>query len=162
MQKSLRRYAEVVNFATQPHISMQAEEIKQSSADDGFIVVTGKHKNDCAANKVTNQVSVASKKLRTPMFVVRNTTTLPVIAKKEKCTSLFVSHFRPEVTAQDIEKSLEDQLKLSSFTCTRLKTKFSTYASFDIFVNEEDFPSINNTGMAKCLFNCPLSWPLKS
>jgi hypothetical protein len=79
------------------------------------------------------------------MFGVRNTSTLPVIAKKAKRMSLFVSRFSPEVTAQDIEKSLEDQLKISSLTCTRLKTKFSTYASFHICVNEEDFPSTNNT-----------------
>jgi hypothetical protein len=61
--------------------------------------------------------------------------------------SLFVSRFSPEVTVQDVEKSLEDQLKVSSLTCTRLKTKFSAYASCHNYVNEEDFPSINNTGV---------------
>jgi hypothetical protein len=127
--------------------STQAEDSQQSSADDGFIVVSGKHKKDRPANKVTNPVYVASKKSRTPMFGVRNTSTLPVIAKKVKRMSLFVSRFSPEVTAQDMEKSLQDQLKISSLTCTRLKTKFSTYASFHISVNEEDFPSINNTGV---------------
>jgi hypothetical protein len=28
-----------------------------------------------------------------------------------------------------------------------LKTKFSTYASFHVLVNEDDFPLINNTGV---------------
>jgi hypothetical protein len=83
-QKSTRSYADVVNFATQLHNTKQAEESKQGSTDDGFILVTGRHKNDCAANKVSNQVSVASKKSRTPVFGVRNTTTLPVITKKAK------------------------------------------------------------------------------
>jgi hypothetical protein len=31
--------------------------------------------------------------------------------------------------------------------CTRLKTKFNSYSSFHISVNEEDFPVINNTGV---------------
>jgi hypothetical protein len=145
-QNSTRSCAEVVNFVTQPRISKRAEDSQQSSADDGFIVVSRKHKKDCPANKVTNPVSVVSKKSRTLMFGVRNTSTLPVIAKKENHISLFVSRFSPEVTAQHIEKSL-DQLKISSLTCTRLKTKFSTYVSFHISVNEEDFPSINNTGV---------------
>jgi hypothetical protein len=59
---------------------LKTEDSQQSSADDGFIFVSGKHKNDRPVNKVTNLVSVASKKSRTPMFGVRNTSTLPVIA----------------------------------------------------------------------------------
>jgi hypothetical protein len=61
--------------------------------------------------------------------------------------SLFVSRFAPEASTTDVEKSLLDQLKLSSLTCTKLNTKFKTYASFHISVTEEDFPSINNTGV---------------
>jgi hypothetical protein len=61
--------------------------------------------------------------------------------------SLFVSRFGPEVTAQDIKNSLEEQLKLTSLSCTRLKTKFNSYASFHISVNEDDFPLINNTSV---------------
>jgi hypothetical protein len=102
-QKSTRSHADVVNFATQPRISTQAEQSTQDSADNRFFVVTGKYKNDCAANKVTNQVPVASKKSRTPMTGVRNTTTLPFITKKAKRMSLFVSCFSPEITFQDIK-----------------------------------------------------------
>jgi hypothetical protein len=79
---------------------------------------------------------MASKKSRTPVFGVRNTTTLPVIATKAKFMSLLCHTFSPEVTFQDIKKSLEEQLKLSSLTFTRLKTKFNAYASFHISVNE--------------------------
>jgi hypothetical protein len=61
--------------------------------------VAGRHKNDCAANKVSNQVSLASRKLKTPMFGASNTTTLPVIAKQSKRVPLFVSRFSPEVTS---------------------------------------------------------------
>jgi hypothetical protein len=146
-QNSTSSYAKVANFAIHPRTSTQAEDSQQSSADDRFIVVSGKHKNNRPPNKVTNPVSVASKKSITPIVGVRNTSTLPVIAKKAKRMSLFVSRFSLEVTAQDIEKSLENQLKISSLTCTRLKIKFSTYASFHISANEEYFPAINNTGV---------------
>jgi hypothetical protein len=55
-----------------------------------------------------------------------------------------MSRFSP---AQDITSSLEEQLELSSLTCTRLKTKFNTCASFHVSVSEKDFPLINNTGV---------------
>jgi hypothetical protein len=51
------------------------------------------------------------------------------------------------VTSTDIEKSLNEQLKLTSLTCTRLKAKFNSYASFHISVVEDDFHLINNTGV---------------
>jgi hypothetical protein len=54
----------------------------------------------------------------------------------------FVSQFSPDVSAKDIEKSLQEQFKLSSVTCTRLKTKCKSYTSFHALVNEEDFPLI--------------------
>jgi hypothetical protein len=61
--------------------------------------------------------------------------------------SLFVSLFTREVSSTDIEKSLLDQLKFSSLTRTRLKTKFQMYASFLVSVTEEDYASINNMGV---------------
>jgi hypothetical protein len=51
------------------------------------------------------------------------------------------------VNASEVEKSLKDQLQLASLTCTRLKTKHNSYASFHVSVNEDDFPLINNTGV---------------
>jgi hypothetical protein len=68
----------VVHLLTQPRSTTQAEEINQGSAGNGFILVTGKHRNFSAVNKVTNQVPVAF------MFGARNATMLPVIAKKAK------------------------------------------------------------------------------
>jgi hypothetical protein len=40
-----------------------------------------------------------------------------------------------------------DHLKLSSLTCNRPKAEFQTYVSFHASVTEQDFPSINNTGV---------------
>jgi hypothetical protein len=42
---------------------------------------------------------------------------------------------------------LEEQLNRKRLVCTRLKTKFSSYASFHVLVNEGDSPLINNTGV---------------
>jgi hypothetical protein len=81
------------------------------------------------------------------MIGVRNASALTGIVKKAKTMPLFVSRFSPDVTAQDIKSSLEEELKLSSLTCTRLQTKCNTYASFHVSVSEKDFPLINNTGV---------------
>jgi hypothetical protein len=129
LQKSTKSYAEVATSATQ-----QALPAKASKVDDEFTVVS--RKTDRAPN------SKAAPLKRTPMIGVRNASALSVVAKKGKSMSLFVSRFGPEVTAQDIKNSLEEQLKLTSLSCTRLKTKFNSYASFHISVNEDDFPSL--------------------
>jgi hypothetical protein len=110
------------------HVSAPDKE----SAEEEFIVLS--RKRDSAPNQVTIAKAVPHKKLRTPMIGVRNASALTVIAKKAKTMPLFLSRFSPDVTAQDIKSSLEQQLKLSSLTCTRLKTKFNTYASFHVSV----------------------------
>jgi hypothetical protein len=46
---------------------------------------------------------------------------LSVVPRWAKTKSLFVSRFSPEVTTTDIERSLNEQLKLKSLSCTRLK-----------------------------------------
>jgi hypothetical protein len=82
---------------------------------------------------------------RTPIIGVRNYT-LITISKRVKTKSDFVSRFSP-VTCRDIEEPLNEQLKLPSLVCTRLKAKYNTHASFHISVHEDDFPLINNTGV---------------
>jgi hypothetical protein len=72
---------------------------------------------------------------------------LSVVAKRVRTKSLFVSRFSTDVTSTDIDKSLNEQLKLTSLTCTRLKTKFNSYASFHISVVQDDFHLINNTSV---------------
>jgi hypothetical protein len=81
------------------------------------------------------------------MTGVRNCS-LVTISKRVKTKSLFVSLFSPNITSRDIEESLKEQLKLSSIVCTKLKTKYNTYAFFfHISVREGDFTLINNTGV---------------
>jgi hypothetical protein len=72
---------------------------------------------------------------------------LPVITKPERSEALFVSRFNPEVTVDDVHKSLKQQLRLKKLVCTRLKTKFNSYSSFHISVMEDEFSLINKTGV---------------
>jgi hypothetical protein len=68
------------------------------------------------------------------MIGVRNSSSLPIIARRVKIKAFFISRFLPDVASTDIENSLKEQLLLKSLVCTRLKTKFSTYASFHVSV----------------------------
>jgi hypothetical protein len=91
--------------------------------DGGFTTV-----NRTKARKETPHMpSQCVRKNKQPMIGVRCSSSLFTIVKRVKIKYLFISHFYPEVSATYIEISLLDQLKLSSLTCTRLKTKFRMY-----------------------------------
>jgi hypothetical protein len=62
------------------------------------------------------------------------------VARRVKTKALFISRFSPDVTSVEIENFLKEQLLLKSLVCTRLKSKFSPYASFHISVPQEDVP----------------------
>jgi hypothetical protein len=144
----------VANFTTHPRTPTQAVDSQRSSSDDGIIVVPGMHKKDCPMNKVSGEdsegfatVSYKEKPTsgipsvntvrhrRQPLIGVRNSASLPIVSKRERCKALFVSIFIPEVTAADVGKSLKEQLSLKRLVGIRLKTKFNSYASFHISVN---------------------------
>jgi predicted HicB family RNase H-like nuclease len=72
---------------------------------------------------------------------------LPTVPRQARSKGLFISRLSPEVSANDIEKSLKEQLSLKKLVCTTLKAKFNTYASFHVSVFEDEFPLINNTGI---------------
>jgi hypothetical protein len=67
--------------------------------------------------------------------------------KEGKVQNFLMSRFSPEVTADDAEKSLKEQLNLKKLVCTRLKSKFNIYASLNVSVIEDEFPLIHNTGV---------------
>jgi hypothetical protein len=116
---------------------------KVSAADsDGFTTVTYK-KKPASGTPSVNTV----KQRRQPLIGVRTSASLPVVLRKERSKTLFVSRFNPEVLAVDIEKSFKDQLSLKRLVYSRLKTKFNAYASFHVSVNEDEFPLINSTGV---------------
>jgi hypothetical protein len=132
----------VVNQTFPVAVTLKSGSKAALAADNGFTIV-----KRTKAKKETFSNSSQSIKKKQPMIGVRNSSSLPAIVKRVKMKSPFFSCFAPEVSTTGVEKSLLDQLKLSSLTCTKLKTKFKTYASFHISVTEDDFPSINNTGV---------------
>jgi hypothetical protein len=67
--------------------------------------------------------TVVYKKKPSPNVLVVNRC-LPLI--EAKISPFFSSYFSPEVTADNVEQSLQDQLMLKKMVCTRLKTKFNT------------------------------------
>ncbi|PNF42410.1 hypothetical protein B7P43_G18382 [Cryptotermes secundus] len=111
-----------------------------SPADaEGFKTVTYKMKTQAKPSQAPPPADIAAvstvRHCRQLLIGVHNSPSLPVIAKKERKKTLFVSRFSPEVTADDVHKSLKEQLSLKKLVCTRLRTKFNTYASFHITVN---------------------------
>jgi hypothetical protein len=84
---------------------------------------------------------------RQPLVGARNSASLPVITKEQRFRAPSFSRFSPEVTADDVEKSLKEQLSIKNLVCKRLKTKFSTYASFHVSVIEDEFSLISNNGV---------------
>jgi hypothetical protein len=115
---------------------------------DGFKTVTYRKKTTTGA-----PVVVTVKHRRQPLIGVWNTVSLPSISKKGRFKAPFVSRFSPEVTTDDAERSLKEQLSLQKLGRCRLETKFNTYASFHVWVIEDEFPLINNIGVcsAGCL-----------
>lgn len=59
--------------------------------------------------------------------------------------ALFATRFRSTVTVEDIGAWLKNpNININNFTCTKLKTKFSSYNSFHIEVEDSSFPAIND------------------
>jgi hypothetical protein len=110
-----------------------------NATDDGFTIVTKKKRGDV---RVVNHISENNKrgrKLGTRMFGVRNSSSLPVVSKRPKTKALFVSRLSPEVSASDVEKFLKEQLKLSLVVRIKLKTRYNSYASFQVSVTRMTF-----------------------
>jgi hypothetical protein len=106
---------------------------------DGFKTVSYRKKT--ATNIPPAEISAINKikPRRQPLIGVSSSLSLPVISKPEMSKALSVSRFSPEVTADDVHKSLKEQLSLKKLVCTKLKTKFNSYSSFHISVTEDEF-----------------------
>lgn len=92
-------------------------------------------------------------KKREPKVGTCTNTKLEMAPERIRSKALFVSRFSSNVNKNNIEESLLNQLKLRSLSVTKLKTKFQSYSSFHISVDERDFDLINNTDVwpAGCL-----------
>ncbi|KAH9380644.1 hypothetical protein HPB48_005704 [Haemaphysalis longicornis] len=68
--------------------------------------------------------------------------------------ALFVSRLDPATTAADIRDDLAATLPEIEVTCTKLPSRYATYASFHVSVKAEQFDSINeaNVWPMGCIF----------
>jgi hypothetical protein len=109
---------------------------------DRFKTVTYGRKTITGAPEV-----ITVKHRRQPLVGVRNSASVPISSKEERFKALFMSRFSPEVIADNVEKSLKEQLCLQNLFCTRLTAKFNTYAFCHVSVIEDEFPPNNNSGV---------------
>jgi hypothetical protein len=114
---------------------------------DEFKTVTYRKKE--ATNTPPAELPVTRKyrHRREPCIGASSSLSLPVIRKPERTKALFVSRFSLEVMADDVSKTLKEQLSLRRLVCTKLRTKFDSYSSFHISVTEDESSLINNTAV---------------
>jgi hypothetical protein len=74
--------------------------------EDGFITVTKKKRGAVGAVNYSENNKIG-RKLRTPMYGVRNSSSVPVVSKRAKTKALFVSRFSPELSTSDVGNSLK-------------------------------------------------------
>jgi hypothetical protein len=118
---------------------------------DGFRTVKGKRMN--GNQPPSSGMPNPPARSRALLFGNKNGSSLETVPKKVRTRALFVSRFSPQVSSADVEKSLKDQLQLTSLKCSKLKTKYDSYSSFHISVSVDDFELINNANVwpAGCL-----------
>jgi hypothetical protein len=84
--------------------------------NEGFQTVTYKR----VTTARSPPVATTNKRRRQPPLGARNTPSLSVVSKTSRSIALFVPRFSPEVTADDVHKSIVEQLRLDKLVCTRL------------------------------------------
>lgn len=68
--------------------------------------------------------------------------------------ALFVSRLHPDTSVSTVTKLVMEVCKSESVVCTRLKTKYPSYASFHVAVSDECFALVNKSSVwpSGCLF----------
>lgn len=65
-----------------------------------------------------------------------------VAVKPIRKKAIFVSRLCPEVVPSSIEELIKSELKLDYIKCSQLKTKFDSYSSFHVEINEADLDKV--------------------
>lgn len=87
-------------------------------------------------NSVSNNTPKEKKKFMFGKAQIKDN----LVCNKKK--ALFVTRFSPFVTEQDIDEIVKD-LEIP-IKCTKLKTKYDSYSSFHVEVNESDYQVLSN------------------
>lgn len=78
---------------------------------------------------------------------------LSVVERPPRQRALFVSKLSPDTATADLKKHIESQ-NICPLSCRRLKTKYSSYSSFYVTVDEENMQRLNDPSMwpRGCIF----------
>lgn len=76
--------------------------------------------------------------------------------------SLFVTRLHPDTSSENVCELLASVTEVTCFVCTRLRSKFDTYSSFHIAVDDDKLDVISDAELwpEGCLFR-PFYGPLK-
>ncbi|KAG0411753.1 hypothetical protein HPB47_011115 [Ixodes persulcatus] len=91
---------------------------------------------------------------RDALVGANKSTKIATVARGPVKKTLFVSRLHPDTSSDDITNLLSGVVTDKELTCTRLKSKYSSYASFHISVSAVNFDRINDPSVwpEGCLF----------
>lgn len=125
------------------------------ASNDGFQEVSRrKPRQKKKASAPSSSVQMSSQRPPRPAPFIGervSTSNMAVVPqKKVRTKGLFATRFNPSVTIKEIEDYVRSSVPLlTTIKFTRLTTKFDSYASYHVEVNDKDFQFVNN----------PLIWP---
>lgn len=132
------------NSLTHLASNSKANEVSVPTICNSDITITqssNKHQIDTDGFQL---VSKPKKKGRIHRVGTLSSSKLEMAPERVKTKALFVSRFSPKVNANNIEDSLKHHTNLRLLSVSKLKTKYQTYSSFHISVDERDFEFLNN------------------
>ncbi|KAH8039008.1 hypothetical protein HPB51_004828 [Rhipicephalus microplus] len=94
------------------------------------------------------------RKMKRALFRAMKTSAISIAQRPQqprRPKASFATKLSPDTTAADIKKKHNASLDLSTISCRRLQTKFQSYSSFYIKVDEQTLQRLND----------PLMWPLR-
>lgn len=129
-----------------PAVDAQVRQINSNGQDSSQaaglreIPRQGEH---LSATEVPDGFTIVNRRRRTkPMVGTGKASKVGVISRPRKA-ALFVSRLAPDTTASDVLLLVEPLLKGNPICCSKMKTKYETYSSFHVEVNQDSFELIN-------------------
>ncbi|CAN8010932.1 unnamed protein product [Ixodes pacificus] len=96
-----------------------------------------------STTEVPDGFTIVKRRRRTkPVVGTGKASKVGVISRPRKA-ALFVSRLAPATTASDVILLVEPLLKGNPICCSKMKTKYVTYSSFHVEVNQDSFELIN-------------------
>ncbi|KAG0440381.1 hypothetical protein HPB47_016303 [Ixodes persulcatus] len=138
------------------HMSPPSSSMASSAATASCPTLPLAEPSEGSAILLARPVEIKASRLQTkPVALIGSSeiSRLTVVPSSPRRKALFVTKLSPETTAANITEHLAS-VGVQSVQCSRLKTRFDTYASFYVSVEAEAFGSLTNpaTWPRSCLF----------